>query len=308
MKRTQASSFLFVVGIFLTTYLGFLYIGVSINKISAEEAIPQLGLEYQLMTQFTSFIAIWRMTVTAVSQPLLIDATDEGNDESAFDICPMGIWRSMGIVVRIVLLIHVIMSMLTIGIGLGRYMNFSAARNQSHEFVPQVASLLRNLKFDEAINLSDRYRKSHLAMLVNAGLREYRTHQLSSNISGDMIDATKRSLQRATAIKVSEFKRGLSGLATIGSTAPFVGLFGTVSGLMNAFTEMRKAETAGISAVAGGISEALFTTACGLAVAVPTVWVFKYLTRRVDNFVVEMEISSAELIDFFLKQQGKKRR
>jgi len=116
----------------------------------------------------------------------------------------------------------------------------------------------------------------------------------------------RRALQRATAIKIAEFRRGLSGLATIGSTAPFVGLFGTVFGIINAFVGMGESASAGISAVAGGIAEALVTTAVGLAVAVPAVWLFNYFTSKVDNFVVEMDNSSAELIDFFLKQRGKK--
>jgi biopolymer transport protein ExbB/biopolymer transport protein TolQ len=143
-------------------------------------------------------------------------------------------------------------------------------------------------------------------MVVNAGLQEFRAHQVSTEISGDVVDASKRALQRATAIKNAEFRRGLSGLATIGSTAPFVGLFGTTFGIINAFVGMGQEQTAGISAVAAGIAEALVTTAVGLAVAVPAVWLFNYFTSKVDNFVVEMDNSSAELIDFFLKQRNKK--
>jgi biopolymer transport protein ExbB/biopolymer transport protein TolQ len=143
-------------------------------------------------------------------------------------------------------------------------------------------------------------------MVVNAGLQEFRANQLSSDISSDVIEASKRATQRASAIKVAEFRRGLSGLATIGSTAPFVGLFGTVFGIINAFVGMRTAESAGISAVAGGIAEALVTTGVGIGVAVPAVWLFNYFTSKVDNFVVEMDNSSAELLDFFLKQRGKK--
>jgi biopolymer transport protein TolQ len=227
-------------------------------------------------------------------------------EAQAFDFSPMGLWRAMGWVARVVLIILLIMSMWSIAIMVERYLTFSAARSQSREFAPKVAASLRNQKIDEAISLSDKYKKSHLAMVVNAGLQEFRAHQLSSDISGEVIDASKRALQRAQAIKVSEFKRGLSGLATIGSTAPFVGLFGTVFGIINAFVGMREAETAGISAVAGGIAEALVTTAVGLAVAVPAVWLFNYFVSKVDNFVVEMDNSSAELIDFFLRQRGKK--
>jgi biopolymer transport protein ExbB/biopolymer transport protein TolQ len=232
-------------------------------------------------------------------------ALAEGGQTHAFDFTPMGIWRSMGWVARVVLIILLIMSIWSIAIMVERYLSFSAARNQSREFAPKVAALLKNQKVDEAINLSDKYKKSHLAMVVNAGLQEFRAHQLSSDISGEVVDASKRALQRASSIKIAEFRRGLSGLATIGSTAPFVGLFGTVFGIINSFVGMREAESAGISAVAGGIAEALVATAVGLAVAVPAVWLFNYFVSKVDNFVVEMDNSSAELIDFFLKQRRK---
>jgi biopolymer transport protein ExbB/TolQ len=224
----------------------------------------------------------------------------------AFDWSPMGIWRHMGPVAKIVLLILLIMSIWSIAIMVERYLTFSAARNQSREFAPKVATSLKGQKIDEAISLSDKYKKSHLAMVVNAGLQEFRAHQVSTEISGETVDASKRALQRATAIKIAEFRRGLSGLATIGSTAPFVGLFGTVFGIIDAFVGMGESSSAGISAVAGGIAEALVTTAVGLAVAVPAVWLFNYFTSKVDNFIVEMDNSSAELIDFFLKQRGKK--
>jgi biopolymer transport protein ExbB len=97
-------------------------------------------------------------------------------------------------------------------------------------------------------------------------------------------------------------KRGVSSLATIGSTAPFVGLFGTVVGIINAFKNMAAEKSTGIGAVAGGISEALVTTAVGLFVAIPAVWMFNYFTTKVEAFDVEMGNSSSELIDYFLKR------
>ena len=155
-------------------------------------------------------------------------------------------------------------------------------------------------RIEEAINISDRYKKSHLAMVVNAGLQDIQAAGNSANV----IDSAKRALQRATAIKTAEFKRGLSALATIGSTAPFVGLFGTVVGIINSFQGMKSAESTGIGAVAGGISEALIETAFGLIVAVPAVWMYNYFSSKVESFVVEMDNSSSELIDYFLKQRG----
>jgi biopolymer transport protein ExbB/biopolymer transport protein TolQ len=210
--------------------------------------------------------------------------------------------KNMGGVAIAVVIVLLIMSVYSIAIMVERYLTYSAAKKQSREFAPRVAQALKNDRIEEAINISDKHRKSHLAMVVSSGLQEFRAHEASTDISGDEIEASKRALQRAIAIKTAEFKRGLSGLATIGSTAPFVGLFGTVFGIINAF---QNAESAGIAAVAGGISEALFTTALGLLVAVPAVWLFNYFTGKVDGFVVEMDNSASELVDYFIKNRTK---
>src|SRR5271167_899008 len=119
--------------------------------------------------------------------------------------------------------------------------------------------------------------------------------------------ASVRSSARFEAIVHAELKRGLGGLATIGSTAPFVGLFGTVVGILNAFNGIAKEKATGLAAVAGGISEALVTTAVGLFVAIPAVMMFNYLTGRVEAFDVEMDNSSSELIDYFLKRRSMRR-
>lgn len=210
---------------------------------------------------------------------------------------------NLGPIGWIVLVILLLMSMYSIAIMVERYLTYSAARTQSREFAPRVAQALKNERIEEAITISDKHKRSHLAMVVNAGLQEFRAHEQTSDISGDEIEASKRALQRAIAIKTSELRRGLSGLATIGSTAPFVGLFGTVFGIINAFQGMQSAESTGIGAVAGGISEALITTAISLAVAVPAVWLFNYFTGKVDGFVVEMDNSASELIDYFLRSR-----
>lgn len=90
---------------------------------------------------------------------------------------------------------------------------------------------------------------------------------------------------------------------TVGSTVPFVGLFGTVIGIINAFTKMNEAQTAGIAVISGAIAEALIATAFGLVVAIPAVWMFNYFTNRVNGFAIEMHNSAEELIEFFLQQQ-----
>jgi len=221
------------------------------------------------------------------------------------DLSISRMFKSMGAVAITVVIILLIMSVYSIAIMVERYLTYSAAKKQSREFAPRVAQALKNNRIEEAINISDKHRKSHLAMVVNSGLQEFRAHEQSSDISGNEIEASKRALQRAIAIKTAEFRRGLSGLATIGSTAPFVGLFGTVFGIINAFRGVENAGQTGIGAVMGGISEALFTTALGLVVAVPAVWLFNYFTGKVDGFIVEMDNSASELVDYFIKHRTK---
>jgi biopolymer transport protein ExbB/biopolymer transport protein TolQ len=212
------------------------------------------------------------------------------------------LWEQMGTLAKCVVVALFLMSAWSIGVMIDRLMAYNAARKQSRQFAPAVAGALREGKLDEGIKIADRYKKSHLAKVVVAGLQEFQAHQGSVEISGEEIEASKRALERAEAIVHAELKRGVSALATIGSTAPFVGLFGTVVGIINAFKTMQAQKTPGIGAIAGGISEALVTTAVGLFVAVPAVWMFNYFTGRIDAFDVEMGNSSSELVDYFLKR------
>jgi biopolymer transport protein ExbB len=217
-----------------------------------------------------------------------------------FDV--RSLWANMGWMAKTVIFILFIMSAWSIGVMIDRIIAYNAARKQSRAFAPAVAGALREGKLDEAIKIADRYNKSHLAKVVVAGLQEFKAHQMSAEIPGEDIEASRRALERAEAIVHAELKRGVSGLATIGSTAPFVGLFGTVVGIMNAFRSISTSKSTGLGAVAGGISEALITTAFGLFVAIPAVWMFNYFSNRIEAFDVEMGNSSSELIDYFLKR------
>jgi biopolymer transport protein ExbB/biopolymer transport protein TolQ len=224
-------------------------------------------------------------------------------EEASMNWDPVSMWKSMGWLARIVVIILFIMSGWSIGVMIDRWMAFSAARKQSRAFAPQVAGALKNGNIEEAIKIAERNKKSHLAKVVVAGLQEFKAHGESTDIPGETIEASKRALERAEAIVHAELKRGLGSLATIGSTAPFVGLFGTVVGILNAFRGIASSKATGLAAVAGGISEALVTTAVGLFVAIPAVMMFNYLTGRVEAFDVEMDNSSSELVDYFLKRR-----
>jgi len=214
------------------------------------------------------------------------------------------LWGSMGVVAKVVVFILALMSAYSISVMIERWLTYRQARKQSRVFTPAVAECLKEGKIDEAIALGEQNNKSHLAKVLVSGLHELKDFPKTKVIPGESIESAKRALERATAIGVSDLKRGLGGLATIGSTAPFVGLFGTTIGIINAFQGMKTEETAGIAAVAGGIAEALVTTAFGLFVAVPAVWAYNAFTNKIETFTIEMDNSSSELIDYFLKKRG----
>ncbi len=214
---------------------------------------------------------------------------------------PTDLWNNMGWLARGVVFVLFIMSIWSLAVIIDRYLYFAAARKQSREFAPRVAGALRENKLDEAIKVADRNKKSHLAEVVTAGLQEFRNYG-GGQVTVEQVESSKRALERSEAIVHAKLKRGLGGLATIGSTAPFVGLFGTVAGILKAFQEIAVQKTPGIGAVASGISEALVTTAFGLLVAIPAVMCFNYFTNKVEAFDVEMDNSSSELVDYFLKQ------
>src|SRR5215470_10858810 len=212
-------------------------------------------------------------------------------------------WAGMLWPARSVAIALVMMSAWSIGIMMDRWLAFRAARKQSRQFAPMVAGALREGKLEEAIHVAERNKKSHLAKVVTSGLLEFRVQGKSEEPAEAQVEASKRALERAEAIVHAELERGLSGLATIGSTAPFVGLLGTVIGIMDAFREIHGSHTTGVTAVAGGISEALVTTALGLTVAIPAVMTFNYFTSKIKAFDVEMDNSSSELVDYFLKRR-----
>src|ERR1700682_3632162 len=215
-------------------------------------------------------------------------------------------WTQMGWAAKLVVIVLFFMSAWSIGVMIDRAIAYNGARKQSRQFAPAVAGALREGKLDEAIKIADRYSKSHLAKVVVAGLQEFRAHQMSTDISGEEIEASRRALERAEAIVHAELKRGVSSLATIGSTGPFVGLFGTVVGIINAFKGISSEKSTGLGAVAGGISEALVTTAVGLFLAIPAVWMFNFFTGKIEAFDVEMDNSSSELVDYFIKRSSVK--
>src|SRR6476469_8739083 len=142
----------------------------------------------------------------------------EQTEGISFD--PRSVWANMGYMAKAVVLVLFIMSAWSIGVMIDRLIAYSAARKQSRLFAPAVAGALREGKLDEAIRVSERNKKSHLAKVVTAGLQEFKAHGESTEIPGEQIEASKRALERAEAIVHAELKRGLGGGAPRGSPGP----------------------------------------------------------------------------------------
>jgi len=215
-------------------------------------------------------------------------------------------WVEMGIPVKSLMIILAFMSMWSMGVFFERLFTFTQAGKQSKLFAPQAAKHLKDGRLKDAIAVSQskNYKYSHLGKVVLAGLQEYQFQSESGIELGrdDVIDAVRRAIQRASALTAADLKKGMGALATIGATAVFVGLLATTLGVINAFQGIAASGSGGLGSVSKGISEALVGTAVGLFVAIPAVWFYNYLTSRIEFFAVEMDNSSSELVDYFIKK------
>jgi len=203
---------------------------------------------------------------------------------------------------KAVILILTGLSIYSIAVMIDKFRSYKAARDESLKFLPLFVKNLKDNNFQGALDSARKFKKSHIAKVVSAGLIEYDNDKAELTDSHDLVGAVGRALDRAVSLTSAEMKKGTGGLATIGSSAPFIGLFGTVVGIINAFTGIAISGSGGLAAVSAGIAEALITTAFGILVAVPAVMAFNYFTTRLERFQIEMSNSSAELLDFFLKK------
>lgn len=226
--------------------------------------------------------------------------------EASFSI--MGMWEAMTWVGKAVVILLALMSVWSLTIAIERIWRFQMAKKQSLQVAVGITPLLKLHKLAEAIAFAKdkRFRHSHLAKVLAAGLTEFQ-YQASEELPPDfdIVDSGKRAIEREALMTTAEMKKGLGNLATISTTAPFIGLFGTVIGIINAFRGMAISGSGGLGAVSAGIAEALAATAFGLFVAVPAVWMYNYFQNKVERFNVEMANASSQLIDYFIKNEAR---
>lgn len=215
-----------------------------------------------------------------------------------------GMWAQMGIFAKLVLIILVLQFIITSIMGIERFVVYSKAKKESIRYIMQLRSFLNERKLEEAVAAVKQNPNSPIAKVVGAGMDEYLQGMEALQEEGpedvgdfDIVDAVNRQMERAKERETANLKKGLALIATTGSTAPFVGLLGTVVGILASFSSIAKEGSGGLGVVAGGISEALIVTALGLVIAIPSVLAFNVLTGRADKIVLELERSRGEFLD-----------
>ncbi|HUU39275.1 MAG TPA: MotA/TolQ/ExbB proton channel family protein [Candidatus Desulfaltia sp.] len=215
-------------------------------------------------------------------------------------------WQAMGPVAKAVSFLLIALSIISLYLFIERQLVFRKARAKSKQVAPKLADLLKKGQIKEALALSTRkeYKGSHLARVTAAGIREFLEGKESNLSFEEQVETAQRGCQRASNIFSQELKRGLSTLATIATSAPFIGLFGTIAGIINAFRGMALTGSGGIGAVASGIAEALVTTAFGIGVAIIALWCYNLLNTRIEIYDAEMANTSSQIMDFFIRKQA----
>ncbi len=212
-------------------------------------------------------------------------------------------WAAMGAVAKAVAIALIALSIVSLYLFIERQLTYARARKKSKEVAPKLADLLKAGNIKDALSLASKKdnRGSHLARVTAAGITEFMEGK-EANLSFDQqVDTATRGCDRAATMFSQELKRGLSILATIATSSPFIGLFGTIAGIINAFRGMALTGSGGIGAVAGGIAEALVTTAFGIGVAVIALWCFNLLNSKVEIYEAEMSNTTSQVIDFFIR-------
>jgi biopolymer transport protein ExbB/biopolymer transport protein TolQ len=213
---------------------------------------------------------------------------------------------SMGPFAKAIVIILLIMSIISWANAVQKLVQIVRSQRETRKFAPEFSRFLQEEQLDGAIRIAEKQKKSHVARVVGEALSEVKPLLRDrATITAADINSVERAVEREILIVSAELKRGLGILATTGSTAPFVGLLGTVMGIVNAFTGMAASGGGGsLASVSSGIAEALITTAFGLIVAIPEVWLYNYFTTKIDFLSVEMTYTSKELIDYLIKSVG----
>ena len=205
--------------------------------------------------------------------------------------------RHVGIFGGAVMVCLALLSVFSVGLIIDKHRRFGLASGQSQKFKPEFKKFLHGGDVQDLIEAGRLHENSHVAQVISAGIIEYDGVRQSGGDPVASLELVTSALRDSISETLIQLKGGLGLLATIGSTAPFIGLFGTVVGIINAFRSIAATGSGGMSVVSGGIAEALVSTALGIFVAIPAVVAFNHFTGKIEGFHVEMNRASSQLLN-----------
>jgi len=215
------------------------------------------------------------------------------------------IWAAMGLMSKLVALALALMAVASIAVVVERLIVLSRAAGETRRFATEARPLLESWDPESLAEVAERYKTSALARLSAVALRRFLRAVDDADGGVEPVELTRREIARKKEALSADLRRGLSVLASVGSVAPFVGLLGTVVGIINAFQTIGATGSGGLGAVSAGIAEALIVTAFGLAVAIPAVLLFNYLNTRISALELSLDRSAGELLDEMENEHGR---
>lgn len=215
------------------------------------------------------------------------------------------LWGHMGWFAKGIVFLLLFMSLMVLTVTIRKLIMLGRSKNETIRFAPGFSDALAREDFQAATELVEKYPNSHLATAFRRVFPSLAAHAEDNSLSAVEVASIQRMIELNTLEQLARFRRGLGVLATIGATAPFVGLLGTTMGVVNAFTGMASASGGGLAAISAGIAEALITTAIGLLVALPGVWMYNYFINRIDYVSMEITYATKEFMDFLLRFEAR---
>ncbi|HEU4951661.1 MAG TPA: MotA/TolQ/ExbB proton channel family protein [Holophagaceae bacterium] len=225
-------------------------------------------------------------------------------DDSSFNVA--SIWREASLFNKGIISILLILLALQIYTAIERFIMYAQSNAASEKFLKLFMDTLRRGDFEAAKRAATTHNKSHVALVLKHGLDifQYEKQLKNMNPNHDVIQPVERAIERGTAEVTELLKKGMSILASIGALAPFIGLLGTVAGIIKVFADLKEKGAGDINALAGSIGEALGTTALGLVVAIPAVAFYNVLVNKQDMVVTNINNAASQMIDEFIRRES----
>ena len=219
---------------------------------------------------------------------------------------PKEIWITATFPNKVIIVTLFILLAYQIYVAIERFVMYAQSTSASDKFLKLFMDTLRRGDFEAAKRAATTHNKSHVALVLKHGLDifQYEKQLKNMNANHDVIQPVERAIERGAAEVHELLKKGMSSLATIASLSPFIGLLGTVIGIIAVFSQLKEKGAGDINALAGSIGEALATTALGLIVAIPAAWFYNLLTTKQDMVTTNINNAASQMIDEFIRRES----